>query len=300
MSDFFRRHSLLLTAFLLLALSCQLMSISIKNAAIPRWGAKIVNSVISPIQELHHELFLSVRKVWSRYIALQNVEVERDKLSERLKNLEAENSRLIEFENENERLRKLLAYKGATGAAGVTATVIGVSGGQKGRGENRQFAGTKAVVIGHEPSNWARTITIDKGFADGVKVGMPVVDGNALVGQTIVVNTNSSRVLLVTDSTSAIDAVVQTSRAQGIVEGIWEEKLKLRYVSRELTVNVGDRVIASGLDGVYPKGTLIGVVTNVDKGTGGLFQAIELQPSADLNRVENVFVITMPGQAGDD
>lgn len=280
MSEFLRRHSLLITSVVLVALCCQLMSTSIKNPSFPRLGGRFVLALLAPAQKFHHEALSSVNHAWDRYVALQNIEVERDELVERVKNLEAENSRLTEYRSENDRLRVLLDYRTSTNSTGLNATVVSAP---------RQEL--SASVIGQEASNWARTVTLDRGSKDGLREGLPVVDGNAVVGQIIAVSASSSKVLLLIDNTSAIDAIVQTSRAQGTVEGMLEEKLRLLYVLREYEINVGDRVIASGLDGIFPKGTLIGVVTRVEKGKSGLFQDIELEPSADLRRLENVFVV---------
>ena len=206
--------------------------------------------------------------IGNHYIYLVNVAGERSELASRIKALEAQNSRLIEFESENGRLRTLLNFQEETGLSGVAAT-----------------------VIGRDPSNWIRTITIDRGELDGVRPGLPVVDGHAIVGQTTVVSERSAKVLLLTDSRSAIDAIVQSSRSPGIIEGTSFDLLRLRYVLREHEVKVGDRVVASGLDGVYPKGALIGVVTAVSSKPDNIFHAVDVQPSVDVSRMENLLVV---------
>ena len=109
----------------------------------------------------------------------------------------------------------------------------------------------------------------------------------------------TAKVMLLTDSTSSIDAIVQNSRAEGIVEGVEGRKLELRYVIKDFTVQTGDRVIASGLDGIFPKGTLIGVVTDVRRSSSGIFQQIDVQASVDLTRLENVLVLA-PKTTGDN
>lgn len=268
MTEFFRRHNLLVTAVVLIMVSCRLMSASIEDASLPRLGGRILYSIFGPIEKTHHEVVVSIDGVWSHYIALQNIESERNQLLVRIKNLESENSKLIEYANENARLKSLLHFEEETGNRGVAAT-----------------------VVGRDPSNWARTVTIDRGSDHGVRVGLPVVDGNAIVGQIISVSLTTSKVLLLTDNTSAIDAIVQASRAEGIVEGMLEDRLRLRYVLRDFPVTLGDRIVASGLDGIFPKGALIGVVTKVEPAGNGLFQNIEVQPSVDLSRLESVLII---------
>ncbi|MCB0343883.1 MAG: rod shape-determining protein MreC [Bdellovibrionales bacterium] len=269
MADFIRRHSLFLTALGLIAASFQLMSASIDNTSLPRLGGTVLHTALAPVQEVHHKSLSSVKDVWHQYLWLVGVQAERDELTRRLKLLEAQNSRLLEYEHENNRLRKLLFFKRGTGFEGVTGT-----------------------VIGSDPSHWERTITVDKGSELSVKEEMPVVDGEAIVGQTTVVASGSSKVLLITDKSSAIDAIVQRSRATGVVEGTGSDTLRLRYVLKEMSVQPGDRVIASGLGGIYPKGTLIGVVVDVKTPNSGLFHEVLVKPSVDLRRLENVLIIT--------
>ncbi len=273
MAQFLRRHSLLFTSAFLLVLSAQLMSASIRDRSLPQLGGKAVNAVLSPLEAFQHEAFQSVRYMWDHYLWLVNLESERDGLLERIRALETQNSRLIEFENENKRLRELVNFTYETSLKGIAA-----------------------AVIGRDPSNWVKTITINRGSKDGIRPGYPVVDGHAIIGQTTVVTESSSKVLLVTDNSSAVDSLVQSSRAPGISEGNLEHNLKLIYVQKDFVVNVGDRVIASGLDGVFPKGLLVGVVTSVQPNTSGLFQNIELTPSVELDRLEEVLVLQPGGE----
>jgi rod shape-determining protein MreC len=235
---------------------------------LPQLGGQMINSVLSPVEKISHEAFGSVSYLWTRYVWLLNVEAERTDLSRRVRALEAETSRLAELESENERLRGLLGFTEASGLHGIAAT-----------------------VIGRDPSNWVRTVTIDRGSDHGIRPGFAVVDGRAVIGQTIVVGARSSRVLLLTDNSSAIAALVQGNRAQGIAEGSLGKSLTLRYVLKDYPVAVGERVIASGLDGVYPKGVLLGVVSQVQPDSAGLFQTVLVEPSVDLNRIEDVLVI---------
>lgn len=276
MAEFFRRHSLSLTALALLLASLQLMSLSIAHRNVPQAGARAVDAVLSPLEKGYYEIFQSSRYIWNHYLWLLNVETERNQLVNRVKELEAHNSRLMEFDSENQRLRKILNFTERSGFTGVVAS-----------------------VVGRDPSNWVKSITIDRGSDDGLKEGYAVVDGNAIVGQTIAVNRHSSRVLLLTDNSSAIDSIVQSSRAAGTSEGgLGRSSLRLRYVLKlkEFEVNVGDRVIASGLDGVFPKGALIGVVSKANSQANGWFQDIEVEPSVDVYRLENVLVM-IPGSA---
>jgi rod shape-determining protein MreC len=268
MPEFVRRHSLFITSLFLLVVSSQLMTTSVKDRRLPSSGSALLLSLLSPIEKLHSEALQTVSAVWSRYLALVEVGQERDALAQRIKALESRETVVRELEAENNRLRELLDFRTKRGNQGVVAS-----------------------VVGRDPSNWAKTMTVDKGLGDGVRVGMAVVDGNAVVGQVIVVTTSSARVLLLTDNASAIDTVVQGSRARGIAEGTLQKKLRLRYVGKEYGVQVGERVIASGLDGVFPKGVLVGTVSAVDASSAGLFQRVELDPAVDPNLLETVMIV---------
>lgn len=241
-----------------------------RNPAFAHFGSYLVNEIIAPIQKVHQTSIASGREVWSHYIWLTNVETERNELLGRVKSLEEQNSKLLELGSENERLSALLNFSHKTGFRGVTAT-----------------------VIGYDPSNWVRTITIDRGLDDGVRPGLAVVDGHMLVGQTTGVSRRYAKVLLITDTSSAVDALVQRTRARGIVEGGSWEKLRLgfKYVVKDADVQVGDRIITAGLGGVFPKGISLGVIESVQSSENSMFQEIELRPAADFHRLEKVMVI---------
>jgi len=125
---------------------------------------------------------------------------------------------------------------------------------------------------------------------------MPVIKGNALVGQVVVVSPNTSRVLLIIDHSSGVDSLIQSSRVRGVVEGLGRDVCELRYVPREEEVAIGDRIITSGVDGVYPKGLMVGLVSDVDKGAGSLFWSVKVKPAVNFSRLETVLIITSAGQ----
>ncbi len=155
-----------------------------------------------------------------------------------------------------------------------------------------KIEGIAANVIGYDPSNWVKSVTIDKGFINGIRKGMSVIEGKGVVGHVISTSRTSSRVLLVSDHASSIDAVIQRTRARGIVEGSGGRLARLSYLIEKEDVKIGDRIIASGLDGIYPKGLFIGVVTNVDPPARRLFHRIQVQPAVDFLKLENIFVVT--------
>jgi len=176
---------------------------------------------------------------------------------------------LEEARQENERLRALFGFV-----------------------QTAKLEAVGARVIGRPTNSWERVITIDRGSADGVRVGMPVLATEGLLGQTISVTNHSARVRLITDARSGVAAMIQSNRAEGVVKGSIEGQVTLAFVSRETTVKAGDVIITSGMGGVYPKGLLVGEVTAASQTPSSLFQDIKIAPAADLLGLEEVVVLT--------
>ena len=181
-----------------------------------------------------------------------------------------ENVRLKELESENETLRQLLQFTQA----------------------NPTHSYRAAEVVGQDPGNLLRYIIIDVGTHDGVTTGMPVVTDRGLVGRTVEVSSRSSKVLLITDISSSVNAIIQSSRATGIVEGRADGSLVMKYIPQPVTVNVGDIILTSGLGATFPKRLVIGQVTAVHKRDIELFQQAEIKPTVDFDRLEIVLIIT--------
>ncbi|RIL08490.1 MAG: rod shape-determining protein MreC, partial [Proteobacteria bacterium] len=212
-----------------------LTAYSARNPGLAAAGSALVAEGLRPLQSLLRAGSSTASELWNGYLALIDTEKENLFLKERLAALEVENSRLGEWEGEITRLREM----------------VNVS-------QERGFQGLAADVIGYDSTNWVRAITVSRGSEDGVRIGMPVIQGNAVVGQVIAAGPRSARVLLITDHSSGIDGLVQSSRVRGTVEGSGSGDCQLNYVLSDEDVSVGDRVITSGMDGIYPKGLLIG------------------------------------------
>lgn len=149
-----------------------------------------------------------------------------------------------------------------------------------------------ASVIGSSADSWSDTVTIDKGSTAGLAVGMCVVDANGAVGQISECSPTSSTVRLLSDENSSISVMVQSSRAQGMIEGSPDGTVRLSLIRLDQTVNVGDTVVTSGLGGVFPKGLPVGEVTSVSKAAGALYYTIEVKLFANTENLEEVLVIT--------
>lgn len=262
------------TTVVLFFVALILTSYSSQNPAVTSVGMGLASEILAPAQSVTRSVYSGVDQFWSNYIALVSVVGEKERLEERLSTLESEYAKLIEFKHENARLRDLLKIKQSHDLLGVTGN-----------------------VIAHDPSRWADTITLDVGSQDGVQSGQAVVMGGGVVGQVISSGISTSRVLLLTDPTSGVDAILQETRVRGVVEGKGEFRLFWNYVLNDHEISVGERIVTSGKDGIFPRGLVVGVVSDVVKTKGNLFQKIEVTPSVDFSMLETVMVITGKGEA---
>ena len=227
--------------------------------------------VMAPLQRSAAAVRRAVAGGWHSVAELVGARTENVALRERTRRLEQELDRLSELELENGRLRKLLDFRDALRGELLTAR-----------------------VIGRDATGVARTITIDGGEADGIVRGAAALAPEGVVGQVFLVSRHAARVLLISDHNSGVDALVQRTRARGIVQGTVDGGCALKYVKRTEDVQVGDELITSGLDGIFPKGLPVGRVAAIDKRGQGLFQSAEVAPRVDFDRLEEVLVTRGP------
>lgn len=164
--------------------------------------------------------------------------------------------------------------------------------------QKSDLVGVGASIIGRSPDSWDGSILIDRGTVDGVREGMPVLADGGLLGQVVEVSGRSARVRLITDQRSGVASLVQRTRAVGVVRGSIEGALSLDFVGAKQMPKVGDVVITSGMGGVYPKGIVVGDVTEVDAERGELFPRVKVVSRVALDKVEEVLVLT--GRKGAD
>ncbi len=229
---------------------------------------QIAISFIAPFQKITTRSISFIRDVWSHYFCLVAVKQENDKLKKVLSRAIEKNNRFNEIEIFNLRLRKLLNFR-------------------------KNMAGQVLVaeVIGKDPSPWFKTIIIDKGKSDGIEKGLPVLVPEGIVGQVIDASLHSSKVLLIIDQISAVDALVQRTRARGIIKGGSTGQCFFTYALRKHDTRVGDTIVSSGLDTVFPKGLHIGKVSEVIKRNFGIFQEVIVTPYVDCEKLEEVLVV---------
>jgi rod shape-determining protein MreC len=267
----FRRYTLLIFIILLLLFALVLMSLRAKQRKGVEFFDALLMEICSPFQKTSTLVIKTVQGTFQQYVFLVNLEKENRMLKQKIAELQEENHRMKEMKLANERLRQLLQFREKD-----SPSMIG------------------AEVIGQDPSSWFKSVTINKGERDGVKKGMAVISPAGVIGQILKTAPHYATVLLLTDYNSAVDSIVQRTRAKTIVEGKGENRCQLKYLRRAEEVAVGDVVVTSGLGGNFPKGLMVGEIKKVDKKGHGVFQYAELVPSVDLTQLEEVFVIIEP------
>lgn len=262
-----RHKRFLLTALFLLTVFL-IYALNLRNKEHANPLERGVMTLTAPIAGGGAAVTGAVNRIWSDYIDL--IEVRQENVALR-KSVQRLNERIVagnEAVMANVRLKALLDLKGTLNTPSIAVS-----------------------VIGEDSSAWFKTLVVDRGSVDGLTEGMPVVAAGGVVGRLVKVAPNSSRVLLLTDHASAIAALVQRSRARGVVRGTGGGRCSMEFTVKEDDVKVGDVVVTSGIGGVFPKGLPIGEVTMVKKGEYGVFQTIEVRPAVNIVNLEEMLVL---------
>jgi rod shape-determining protein MreC len=234
---------------------------------------QFIVEITAPFQKLIRQAIDVTKNFWMNYFYLVDARSENKRLKRQTDVLIRENSRYRELLATHERLRSLLQFKELIHRPVVAAQVIGL-----------------------DPTGWFKSVIIDKGKNAGLKWDMPVVNASGVVGRIVSVSNNYAKVLLVIDQNSAVDCLTQRSRDRGMVKGTSGHACKMDYVAKSSDAAVGDLVITSGLGGVFPKGLPVGTITGVKEGDGKLFKEIDVIPSVDFSKLEEVLVIQTKNQ----
>lgn len=269
MVSFLKKYRITITSAALCLFALHIASINTKGIGGAVITGKLISAVTLPVQYAVTYTIQGGRTVWTNYIYLVNVSEENDSLKNHIAKLKEENNHLRETLLLNSRLKELLAFKQEAAKTAVASNVIGV-----------------------ESAGWIKTATIDKGQSDGIRQDMAVVTPLGIVGRIIDTQPTTSKALLVTDPRSSIDAVAQRTRIRGMIQGNGTDGLALKYVNHGADMQIGDVIISSGLSGIFPKGMVIGEVSRIEKGEDNFFMDIEVKPSADIQRLEEVLIIT--------
>jgi rod shape-determining protein MreC len=268
MRGFLQRYQVVLSCIFFLLLSLFLASANTRTPYSVDPVGVIFLEIMHPLQLGTTLAVRSVRRLWDRYVSLLALRQENEALRRRLQELQSAARRAVELDLMNKRLEDLLVFRDSFSGSAIAAQVVGRS-----------------------PLGWVRTLTLGKGKRDGLSEGMAVLVPEGVVGRVVSVSPHAAQVLLISDHSSGADALVQRKRVRGIAEGTLEGRCILKYVHSADDVQVGDAVVTSGLDGIFPKGQLIGEVVRVKWSANRLFQEVEVAPSVELAKVEEVLVI---------
>jgi rod shape-determining protein MreC len=229
-------------------------------------------AIASPVQSVSSKAGGASTGLIRQIMNFRSAADENERLKQRLDQTELELRNARESSAENERLKGLLNLKEKTGYDQVPAR-----------------------VIARDPSVWFNTVTINRGSSSGITLNMPVATGSGIVGRVVAVSPWTAQVMLITDEKAAAGAVVGQlgeSGALGSVSGLGKAGLvEMRYVSGLQKVEVGDYILTTGQDGIYPAGLNVGEVLEVKHGTATQPHQIYVRPSARLDQLEEVAVL---------
>ena len=266
-----RKHFIGFLASILI-FSLVLMTVNVRYEKSNLFFESIVVWFFSPIQNLLTSTTSYVSDAFDHYFFLVETSKENDRLLLKVNLLSKKNNELIERNKLLERSDNLIEFLDK---------------------DERPFVIAK--VIGYDATQWSKVIFINRGTNHKVQKNSSVMNNAGVIGHVIHSSPNSSKVLLITDSRSAVDSLFQETRESGITVGTGENICEMKFVPISAKINLGDKVISSGLGGVFPKGLVVGRVVDIVKQSQDLFQDIMVEPSADLSNIEEVIVL-LPNQ----
>jgi len=261
-----RHKSLVLLAGVIL-LQVVLLAVQIKRDSQGRLLRVWTVGAVSPFERAGARGIGNIRDTWSRYFALQNTSRDNEQLRRENNTLKLQVNQLQSKAAEADRLAALLNFRQA----------------------QRNVPMLAARVIGTSADTSSQTIYLDRGERDGIRRNMGVITPDGVVGKVIESYRDTSQVQVLTDKGSGVGAMLSDSRIQSPVGGTGEPLLAMKYIPTDDTVNVGEQVVTSGMDRIFPRDLPVGTVTEVK--TGRPFQHVSVRPAANLQRLEEVIVL---------
>jgi rod shape-determining protein MreC len=272
---FSKQTALIVGLIALITLSMLLLTVSSRRPYPTEGTGRFAIAVVAPFQKKIGQITCFLKDIWYNYFFLISVAQENERLRSEAQQYASLSHQHEEVAQANERLRQLLAL-----------------------GHEVRRPVLAAQVVGKDPSPWFQTIMVDKGRRDGVDIALPVINSQGIVGLVVEATDHYAKVMLITDPKSAVDALVQTSRTRGIIKGGTSGYCVFNYVLRKHDLNVGETVVSSGMDGVFPKGLAIGQVADINKSETGIFQEVTIRPYVDFERLEEVLIVLKQESSG--
>lgn len=270
--EFIIRHKSIV-AFISFTLFC-IISLSVQSSTFTLTAEGIVSALVSPFQKAYDGVQGGISRIWAGFTELTEVRDELKMTRAKLQKYESMIEEMSEIKRENKRLRDLLAMQ-----------------------DRVEFKSIPASIISKDPDNWFRTIVINKGSGDGIRVNMPVIayqgGQQAVVGTVMEVRGGLSRIAPIISPAVRIGVKLQESRFPGLLCGYSGNSnlCKMDYISRAAFITFGDVVITSGQGGVFPPGIIVGSVIKSYALESSAYQRAIVKPVIDYNLVEDVFVI---------
>jgi len=233
-------------------------------------GRPVADVLAFPIAAMAH-VDRSIRNWWNQYIALQGVFDQNRQLRRQIQELQGQLNQLQERSLTSQRLTVLWEFQSQS----EMNTLV-------------------AQVIGRSASNWYKGIILNKGERDGVHVEMGLITPAGIVGQIVKVASSTSIALLITDPNIAVTGMIQRTRDEGIIQGTTQGLVRMKYIPPLSAVQKDDAVVTSGLTGGFPRGLMIGKVTNIAEQEGDLFQTATIAPIVDFGQLEEVLIVLAP------
>jgi len=236
---------------------------------------RVTFGIFSEVQRGLSGGFSGIHNLWSGYIGLRHLKVENDALKRELSSAQVAVQEQRALADRTRGLEQLLELR-----------------------EHLELKTVAAEIIGAAAAPDFRTLTIDRGTRDGIRADMSVIAPAGVVGRLVVPSLRSAKVQLLIDRNAAAGAIIERTRAQGVVVGGGDDRLRLEYMSEVFDVVVGDVVVTSGIDGIYPKGFVIGRIEAVER-AGSAYKRITIKPAVDFSSLEEVLVVLTPTPAHD-
>jgi rod shape-determining protein MreC len=252
----------------LLIMHLGLLSFQIEDSAgtllLKRW----IVAAGTPFLNLSDTVAERSARLWKGYVWLRGARQENQQLRELVQQLALRDSIAAQLREENLRLRRLLKVS-----------------------DGMSFDNIGARIVSRTPNYLSQVVYINRGASEGVRLDSPVICERGALGRTVLISQHHAQVQLISNPDSSIGVMLEGSRIPGVLRGLGEQRLSLHYISNSEAVNVGDRVMTSGLDGIFPKGIPVGKVVESRKGNKSVFRDIEVEPFADLVRTEEVLIL---------
>lgn len=266
MLGFLFRHRTVSLLGLVLLMGVALLTLGTRGPA--RLPVEWVGPIVTPFQRAATQLHRRALALWEGYRDWRVVRGENERLRREVETLQVNQLQLNEFQWENRRLRSLL-----------------------GLAERLPLKTAAAEVIAREWNGWVRSLTVNRGRADGVERLQPVIVPEGVLGRVAEVRQHSAIIQLVSDPASSVSAMTQRSRIQGIVEGGPSGQVRLKFPSLETQIEEGEPVVTSGLGGIFPKGLPLGHVSRVYPPTTRLFRYAQVVSDVEFSKIEIVLIL---------